>query len=165
MSARGLQTLGSAAAASGHLEEALGWHERARDADPSFYPAYFAIGLDLIQLGRFREALPVLRQGQRLDPVSSVATGVLGVASLAVGRRDEAAAFLERSIAESSDLIPPRLVLAGIYASEGRQADAKNLVAEIRRINPELRADEAVVVIPPALRAEWIGHLRRAGLP
>ena len=82
------------------------------------------------------------------------------------GGLKEAAAIAERVRAANADLIPPRLLLANLYVSQGRLAEAQTLVGEVRGINPELTAEHAATrMAAVGGREEIIARLRSAGLP
>ena len=72
---------------------------------------------------------------------------------------------------ENPDLVIPRIGLAGIYESQGRHEEARAVVQEILRVNPQLTAALAVglpvpgQILDPKRRAQFREHLRSAGLP
>ncbi len=70
----------------------------------------------------------------------------------------------ERIRAENAEALGARRVLASLFASQGRLAEARTLIAEVRAINPELTAGHAAVRMPGG-REETIENPRRAGLP
>ncbi len=164
-SAQAHMCLANAAAVSGRHEKALALYRRASELDPNWEPPHLGLAISLLNLGRYPEALGELRRALRLNPRNPMAPGVLGIINLAAGRKDEGAAQLEASRAYSRDNLPARVALAGLYESEGRHAEARGLVAEIRDVNPTLGAADAASVLPPALREAWTEHLRRAGMP
>ena len=74
---------------------------------------------------------------------------------------------VERRAADS-DLILVRLPLAAHYQGEGRLDEARQLVSEIRAVNPDLTAETAAIGMPgvdgPNAR-ELARQLRRVGMP
>lgn len=70
---------------------------------------------------------------------------------------------------KNTDLIIPRVGLIAVYGSQDRYDEARQLVREIRRVNPELTTEQ-VLQLPPwsessGKKAELEKHLRTAGLP
>ncbi len=71
----------------------------------------------------------------------------------------------EQARAASPDLILARVPLAAIYESEGRHEEARAVVQEILRVNPDFTADHAAQLYAGAATPERIKALRSAGLP
>ncbi len=71
----------------------------------------------------------------------------------------------EQARAASPDLILARYPLAVIYESEGRHEEARPVVQEILRVNPDFTTDHAAQLSVGWQTPERIKALRRAGLP
>ena len=71
----------------------------------------------------------------------------------------------EQVRAGNPDLIRARIPLAALYESEGRHEEARAVVQEILRVNPDFTADHAAQISAGAATPEQIKALRRAGLP
>ncbi len=81
------------------------------------------------------------------------------------GRRQEAVEMYEQVRAGYPDLITARIPLAMIYESEGRHVEARAVVQEILRVNPDFTADHAAQLSAGAGTPEQTQALRSAGLP
>jgi hypothetical protein len=74
----------------------------------------------------------------------------------------------EAARASTPDLLPVLFSLGSYYEGAGRHEEARAVVAEIRRVNPELRADDIGSKCSIGGSAEDSAtreNLRRAGLP
>ncbi len=85
--------------------------------------------------------------------------------NLLAGRTQEAVEMYERARVANPDLIPARIPLAAIYESEGRHEEARAVVQEILRVNPDFTADHAAQLPVGAATPERTKALRRAWLP
>ena len=91
----------------------------------------------------------------------------MATVNFAAGRTDKAVELWEQARAANTDMIRARIPLAALYESEGRHEEARTLVQEILRVNPDLTAESATE-LALALgfdRDDAIRTLRRAGLP
>jgi hypothetical protein len=82
----------------------------------------------------------------------------------AAGRKDRAISQWQQSRSANPDMILSRISLAAHFESIGRHPEARTLVREILRVNPNLTAEIASMT-PGADRDDWPTLLRRAGLP
>jgi adenylate cyclase len=150
--------------------EALAAAERAVELEPNMGLAHLALGNALLYSGRAREAIGAYRRALRLTPRPSPPfLGALGFANYMAGRPDRAAAFFERARAANPDVIPARVMLAAHYQGTGRREEARAVVQEVLRGNPDCTADAAVGLITGFMGPEATRDLRdqliRAGLP
>ena len=86
---------------SGHYREAIRASQRLLDEFPNAYLAYHVIGMCLISLGRFEEAVPMLETAIRRDPRSAWnydRYAQLAVAVAALGRLEELIAWNRRAL-------------------------------------------------------------------
>ncbi len=81
------------------------------------------------------------------------------------GRTQEAVEMFEQARAANPDLITARFALAALYESEGRHEQARAMVQEILRVNPDFTADHAAQLSGGATPPEQTQALRNAGLP
>ena len=102
-----------------------------------------------------------LRLNPRAPPGQWLAVAYV---NLMAGRTQEAVEMYEQARAANPDLILARLPLAALYESEGRHDEARTVVQEILRVNPDFTADHAAQ-LSPASTPERTKALRRAGLP
>ncbi len=73
--------------------------------------------------------------------------------------------MFEQARVANPDLILARIPLAAIYESEGRHEEARAVVQEILRVNPDFTADHAAQFYAETLGPEQTKALRRAWLP
>lgn len=131
----------------------------------------FAIrAIALLGKGAFLPALDSLEKAVRINPRgNSPGSMVLGELLIFSGRTEEGVAILERAHAENSDMIASRLLLAVHYAAEGHLDEARELVREIKTVNPSLTVEDVTAWMPPGYGeqnvAELARQLRRAGMP
>lgn len=101
--------------------------------------ALFHLGLTQIQLGRFEDALSTFKQADRFDtPEVSRWTWLLGAgwATLLLDRNDDAAQWLERSIAITPATGRAGMLLAVAYQRLGRPVEAKETLARAIKLRP-----------------------------
>lgn len=106
---------------------------RALTVNPWDGTALYNLGLTQLQLGRFADALAGFSEAERYDtPEVSRWTWLLGVgwANLLLNRNEEAATFLQRSIAITPGSGRPYLLLATAYQRQGRAREAREALAK-----------------------------------
>jgi adenylate cyclase len=162
--------LASLAVFEGRGADAVTSAERAVELAPSWDLVHFGLGGALLQSRRPLEAIGAYGRALRLSPRPPPPfLGALGVANYAAGRHDQAAALWERARAASPDVVPARVMLAGYYEGSGRHEEARGVVREVLRGNPDCTADSAAGIFAIYLGPEAIRELRdrllRAGLP
>jgi serine/threonine protein kinase/tetratricopeptide (TPR) repeat protein len=101
--------------------EAIPWFRRAIDMDPTFHRAHWGLGLSLIELKRYDDAIVELRQAADLSS-GGVMLGSLGYAYAVANHRAEALEIVQR-LEEDSKLryVPPAavaIVLSGLGERE-----------------------------------------------
>ena len=85
-----------------------------------------------------------------------------------MGRYDEAAAALKRSIALNPEVLWPHVVLAACHGHLSENTYAREQLAEVHRINPGLSNAWLQTFMPYKRRADLdrlLEGLRKAGLP
>jgi TolB-like protein/tetratricopeptide (TPR) repeat protein len=106
--------------------------ERSLALDRNLAPSYAAIGWAKLMLGRAQEAESHIAQAFRLSPRDTFAyvwCHIAGAAKLALGRDDEAVAWLRRSV-EANRMYPiAQFILAAALAQQGKTAEARAVVA------------------------------------
>lgn len=125
--------------ATNHFVESLVTCAKALSYDPWNGSALYLIGLGQIFLGRFDDALATFRQADRYDtPPASRWTWLLGagLANLLMERNEEAASWLERSIAITAATGRSHMFLAVAYQRSGRFEEAKAAIQEGLRLRP-----------------------------
>jgi DNA-binding winged helix-turn-helix (wHTH) protein/tetratricopeptide (TPR) repeat protein len=112
---------------------------RALTVNPWDGTALYNLGLTQLQLGRFDDALASFLEAERYDtPEVSRWTWLLGAgwANLLLGRNEEAATFLQRSIAITAGSGRPYLLLAAAYQRLGRARAAREALANVMEMRP-----------------------------
>lgn len=103
----------------GKFDEAESHYESIVKMLPTFYEAYFALGICQNQLGQPERAESSLRKYLSFETLSADGHGALGVVLFKQKRYAEARPELERSVQLDPTLLEARKALAKIYASRG----------------------------------------------
>ncbi len=144
---------------------------RAIEQAPNLPAPHFFLGLALAEQGQIVGALQSIKRGLRLNPRTPTGYWVIVPwVNLAAGRKAEAVELFERIRAANPELIMARIPLAAIYELDGRHDEARTLVEEILRVNPDFTAELAFQQIPTSVigggqAAQFGQALRDAGLP
>jgi DNA-binding winged helix-turn-helix (wHTH) protein/tetratricopeptide (TPR) repeat protein len=121
--------------------------------DPWDGIALYHMGLAHIQLGRFEDALAAFKQADRFDtPQVSRWTWMVGAgwAYLLMGRAEEAAPWLQRSLAITPGTGRTHMLLAAAYQRSGRPNEAQATLAKALQLRP---GTTALNVAPPTKNA------------
>jgi TolB-like protein/class 3 adenylate cyclase len=147
-------------------EEALAAAETAATLNPNLASAYLAMGQTEYPLGQCDQSIAHVRQAFKLSP-RDVLVGVwylvLGHGEFCAGRYDAAIDEFKRSIDAGLRTYAPYMLMAAAYAMMGRTEEAKNALAEAKRIVPNLTLESVEAHDPVGPRE--IEGLRKAGLP
>jgi adenylate cyclase len=115
-------------------DDALAEARRAVAADPNDADGYVALARTLSFAGKPGEALVEVERAMRLNPhYPSQYLYQLGLAQFGLKRLDDAAATLERAIAQNPDDYWSQRLLLAIYGQLGRKADGAKLIAAIQK--------------------------------
>ena len=118
-------------------DEAIAWGERAVSTYPNADNACVFLAWFLMAAGRPEEAVPLLKQAIRRNPIPP---GwyflVLGQTYWMIGRFDETIVELKKAVAYSPDELGAHVALAAAYAETGRLEEARVEAAEVMRIQP-----------------------------
>jgi TolB-like protein/class 3 adenylate cyclase/Flp pilus assembly protein TadD len=149
---------------------ALDAYERAVEMNPSDPWAHIAVGLAKIALGRSQEAFVSLSEAMAIsprDPIRGDYYALWGLACWDLGRYEEAAEWLGRSVLVEPDREIIRAFLASTYLRMGRDVDARREVATITTTNAEwtIRMAKASVPMSPEPIERLALDLREVGLP
>jgi tetratricopeptide (TPR) repeat protein len=98
--------------------------QRAIALDPGNPENLGSAALSAAMLGRFDEALPLVRQATDLDPLNALSWENLGEIKFVMGQLDEAAGDLKKALQLRSDVWSGHLFLSQIYIMQGRPQDA-----------------------------------------
>ena len=168
--ARGYSALAVANLMRGRSEEALAAAEKAVELAPNWDGPYFILSGALNRQGRLLAAAQAMNRAMRLNPrPPTMYLAGVGWLNLLAGREREAVAMWERARAANPDLIWARVGLASHFEEQGRHEEARAVVEEILRVNPNLTAKQAASQAyggrGPEYFAEIEKRLRSAGLP
>jgi tetratricopeptide (TPR) repeat protein len=127
-------------ASAGQGERALKLLDRAIEINPTSGDPYFTKGLLLLNLKRQPEAEQAVRAGLVRAPESAVGHYHLGRILLDAGKKEEAAASLERAIAVNASFEPAYRALASIYESQQATDQAVAVLRKyLQSVNPRNR--------------------------
>ncbi|HLW76413.1 MAG TPA: tetratricopeptide repeat protein [Bryobacteraceae bacterium] len=101
-------------------QEGLTLIQQALQLQPSYAIAHQILGLFLLVLGRFDEALPPLERSVHLDPLSIRTNRTLALAYYLLGRLDEAEHWTKTAIALRPEDPETHYLAARVYLSQGR---------------------------------------------
>ncbi len=151
--------------ARGEFEEAIASTDKAIELNPNFDVPHAVRSLALLGQGRPLLAVQSLGRALRLNPKPGtvIQASIIGGVNYAAGRQERAIEHWQQARSANPDMIIPRIGLAAHYESVGRHEEARTLVKEILRVNPDLTADVANSL--SLRRDDWPTLLRRAGLP
>lgn len=131
--------LGMALAHFGSLEDAAMAFRSALRLQPGDATAAINLANALAELGN-DGAVAAARRALELAPQSAKAMGALGAALMRRGELDEAAAVLDRAVAQNPNLIEARLNRATIPRLQGRLAEAERAIREVLGVREDLVA-------------------------
>src|SRR5262249_939784 len=154
------------------VEMGISLIDRAIHLNPNVAMAWSVSGWLRAYVGEHADAIERFERAIRLSPFDPLAnhfyTGI-GLAHLFAGRYDEAASWARRAALENPDWASTARVEIIACALSGRIVEAREALARMRAIDPELRLSNLERVAPPLRRAEdralFIEGLRLAGLP
>lgn len=147
----------------GQRQRGLGLLEQAIEYDPSNAQAWVAYGAGLLESGRVSEGIEKLKYGIRISPLDGRLAfwgTILAIALFHADKPGEAEEEARRASRRDDKLPWPRFILAIIHTTQGSKEEAENAMADARRINPNIRAEE----IQPMVGHSGVKILREAGL-
>jgi TolB-like protein/tetratricopeptide (TPR) repeat protein len=145
--------------------------DQAITLNPNLAWAWIFSGWVKISLGEPEAAIERISHAMRLNPHDPYIFGmqsVMASAHLAAGRYAEALSWAEKSSRVKPDYLLAACIVAASRALAGRIEDARNAVASLRRLDPELRISNLKSVVSYLRErdfAKWVDGLRKAGLP
>jgi adenylate cyclase len=153
---------------SGRYDEGIAEAERGVELDPNSGEANFNLGVVLRFAGKPKEAIPVLQKAIRLEPLApDNYNRQLGLAYLHAGDCKEAIATCEKGVKGQPDHLISRVIIAAVYGSCGKEAEALKAGSEVLRINPKFNVESFLRNTPyknPSHRELVAQGLRKAGL-
>jgi DNA-binding SARP family transcriptional activator/tetratricopeptide (TPR) repeat protein len=128
------------------IPEAMEWCKRTLDIDPHHPGALRELGHDLMRSGDAVQAIAWYRASIDASPYlpyRSNAYKGLGVASLALGRLDDAIEYLRKSAELDVSSIDDELLwLAAVLEMDARHDEAVKILKQFVDLHPQLRFDE-----------------------
>jgi len=135
-----LHQRGVALALLGNQEEAEKSLRRASSLDPKWADPLLALGVSLLERGRYDEAADSFRQAARTAPEDFRAEYLLATALRRTGdpaRRDEVISSLRKAVSLKPSDARPRALLGQSYLEAGRLTEAAAELEQSIRIDPE----------------------------
>jgi adenylate cyclase len=161
--------IGYAYSRKGQFDKAISELEIARDLFPNNAEINAGLGMILNSAGKPEEAINVLKNAIRLNPIPpGWYLGRLGDAYRFTRQYEKAVHEYKKSIQLQPDDLVSHLNLAVCYVKLGREADARAEAAEVVRINPKFSVVSYAKHIPlkdEASKKLLIDDMRKAGLP
>ena len=153
---------------SGRYEEGIAEAERAVELDPNSGQVYFNLGFLLRMVGKPKEAIPVIQKALRLEPMApDIYVRQLALDYFQAGDCKEALAACDKGLKRQPDHLISRVIMAAVYGSCGREAEARKEASEVLRINPKFNVESFMGNTPyknPSDRDRVVRGLRKAGL-
>ena len=134
----------------GHTRRGLELLEQAVEYDPSNAQAWAALGTGLMRARRVRKGVEKLKHGIRLSPLDSRLAywgTSLANALFRLGEKEAALDEARRACRRNDRYAYSRVVLAMILADQGRRDEAAAVMAEAKRISPQLGASNVRTLI------------------
>jgi tetratricopeptide (TPR) repeat protein len=126
---------------SGRFQEAVSHYRRIVDLLPSFYEAYFALGICYFQMSQISEAENAFRRFLSYQPLSADGHAALGVLLVHCARMSDAQPVLERALQLDPGNTEARKALAQTFYWQGEFKRAIAQVEDVVRKEPEADAD------------------------
>jgi adenylate cyclase len=149
-------------------EKSIAEGEWAVALDPGGANTNLMYGMSLHYGGRPEEAIPVLEQAIRLDPLGDAGSFLnLGHAYRATGRFEEAVSAYKKSLQRSPNNFFAHLGLAATYSMMDRDQEARAEATEVLRLNPKFSVDsyaKRLTFKDQSVTDKFIDALRKAGL-
>jgi adenylate cyclase len=164
--AHAFRLLGQVARRQGKFGIAVNHLERALELNPNDADSRASLGTTLVYAGRTDEGLASLEKALRLNPnLLTQQVHSLAEAYYLKERYRDAIQVLERARVRTPNIAFVYVMLAATYAQAGRDEEAKQAAASVRRLHPFFEVDSyGSLFRDPAHRAAFQEGLRKAGL-
>jgi adenylate cyclase len=148
-------------------DEAVAEGERCYQLEPNSVAGLYWYGLILSSVGRAEEAVSLLKEAIRLNPIPpNVYWRTIAIALRESGRYEEAIAYLKRAVEREPNDFLAYYGLAATYSMAGRMEEARAAAKEVLRINPRItRRFTTFPIKDPVARERLAEALGKAGLP
>jgi adenylate cyclase len=147
-------------------DEAVAEGERCYQLEPNSAAGLYWYGLILSSVGRVDEAVSLLKEALRLNPIPpNVYWRTIAIALRESGRYEEAIAYLKRAVEREPNDFLAYYGLAATYSMAGRMDEARAAAKEVLRINPRItRHFTTFPMKDPVARERLAEALGKAGL-
>jgi tetratricopeptide (TPR) repeat protein len=160
---RGLLNIAEAALRQGRFSEAIPPYEDLIKKVPTFYEAYFGLGVSYSQTGRLPDAETALRKYLSFQPVSGDGHAVLGILLLQMERGPEAVPELKQALQIEPSLDEARKALATEFMRESKFDESVRTLRGARNsTDPQLIAILGIALLQKGDMAGAKGELSRA---
>jgi TolB-like protein len=155
----------------GDIETGIALIDRALLLNANLAVAWQRSGWLRIYAGDCELAIEHLKRAMRLnplDPLMHLAQSAMALGYLLLENFNEASAWAERSLHLRSNWPPALRVLAMSNALAGRERAARQAMARLRLMQPQLRVsnlDEQIYLHRPEHMVRYVQAMRAAGLP
>ncbi len=161
--------LGYLALTNRRTDEALRAYKKALELNPNFTTAHGFLGWALAVDGQSDEAIPYLEMALRLsphDPMKAQFYGSMNIAHYQAFRYDEAVEWGRKATMERPDNMGVWRIFCASLAQAGRTEEAKEAMASLRKLQPNLSIAWIEQHVPYTERAmpHFIEGMRKAGL-
>lgn len=129
--------LGALANTTGNDSAALGYFGKVKELAEWNPDGWMGVAAVYYDAGNFAEAINVLNEAKQFVPDEFRVHFLLGISSQRAGRREEAAAALERAIQLDAKNVEARSALALVYDELGQTADSDSLYEQALRLDPD----------------------------
>jgi tetratricopeptide (TPR) repeat protein len=138
--------------------------DRALALNPSFARGWHVSGVVRLQAGQHDIAIEHINTSLRLSPRAPIGASLsaIGGAHFFARRFDEAVPNLLLAIQEDPSFSHPYRILAACYAHMGRLDDAREIVARLRAITPQVIPSGLLYYSNPEHRELFLSGLRLA---
>jgi TolB-like protein len=129
----------------GHQDESLGELERCVDLSPNFALGHYALSFVHSQAGDPKLAIGSSDHSRNLSPFDPLLFGMLGARAMAhvrLGQFEEAAEWALKAAARPNAHIIILAIAAHCLALAGREEEARNFAAAIRRMNTSYSTED-----------------------
>ena len=157
---------------AGDLDGGAAFIERALVLNPNLAGTWLNSGWVRVWLGESEVAIEHLARAMRLSPLDPILFRMQGATASShffAGRYDEASSWAEKALRENPTLQQAVRVSAASHALAGRLKRARETVARMRRLDPNLRISNLKDWLPTFRRPEdlarYLEGLRKAGVP
>jgi adenylate cyclase len=122
-----------------------------------------------LSIGRPQESLSMMKDAMRLNPRYPLwYKNILARALDVAGQKEKALEALDEILLKQPDFFPAVMLRTGFLAREGRIEEAKEVMTDMRRINPIFRLahlKDFFMSLDHKYVADFTEALRKAGLP